>query len=48
LLVPFYQVDAFANRRFGGNPAAVMLLERFVDDVSLRTAVQNSTTVAAG
>jgi predicted PhzF superfamily epimerase YddE/YHI9 len=43
LLVPFYQVDAFANRRFGGNPAAVMLLERFVDDVSLQAiAAENN------
>jgi hypothetical protein len=43
LLVPFYQVDAFANRRYGGNPAAVMLLERFVDDVLLQAiALENN------
>jgi PhzF family phenazine biosynthesis protein len=43
LLVPFYQVDAFASRRFGGNPAAVMLLERFTDDTSLQAiAAENN------
>jgi PhzF family phenazine biosynthesis protein len=29
--VRIYQVDAFTERRFAGNPAAVMPLERFVD-----------------
>ena len=41
--VPIYQVDAFASRRFAGNPAAVMLLERFADDVSLQAvAAENN------
>ena len=31
MLVPFYQIDAFTSRRFSGNPAAVMLLDRFAD-----------------
>ena len=34
--VPIYQVDAFAARRFGGNPAAVMVLPEFPDDVTLQ------------
>jgi predicted PhzF superfamily epimerase YddE/YHI9 len=43
MLVPIYQVDAFASRRFSGNPAAVMLLERFADDVSLQAiAAENN------
>jgi predicted PhzF superfamily epimerase YddE/YHI9 len=41
--VPIYQVDAFASRRFAGNPAAVMLLERFADDISLQAiAAENN------
>lgn len=31
-----FQVHAFTNRRFAGNPAAVMLLERFLDDAALQ------------
>lgn len=27
-----YQIDAFANRRFEGNPAAVCLLPDWIDD----------------
>lgn len=30
--VPIYQVDAFTDKLFGGNPAAVCLLERWPDD----------------
>jgi PhzF family phenazine biosynthesis protein len=33
--VPIFQLDAFATRRFTGNPAAVMLLPRFPDDAAL-------------
>ncbi len=33
--IPFYQLDAFTDRRFGGNPAAVMLLDHFLDDATL-------------
>lgn len=32
MLTPIYQVDAFATRRFSGNPAAVMPMESFPDD----------------
>jgi len=30
--LPIYQVDAFTNRLFGGNPAAVVLLEEWLPD----------------
>lgn len=30
--LPIFQLDAFATRRFAGNPAAVVLLEEFLDD----------------
>lgn len=41
--MPFYQLDAFASRRFSGNPAAVMLLERFADDATLQAiAAENN------
>ena len=33
--VPIFQLDAFATRRFTGNPAAVMLLPAFPDDATL-------------
>lgn len=34
--LPFYQVDAFAERVFGGNPAAVCLLPAWLEDETLR------------
>lgn len=33
--IPIYQVDAFTTRRFAGNPAAVMPMDRFLDDAHL-------------
>lgn len=43
MLVPIYQVDVFAGRRFAGNPAAVMLLDRFADDQALQAiAAENN------
>src|SRR5215470_6233307 len=30
-----FQVDAFTTRRFAGNPAAVLLLDHFLDDALL-------------
>lgn len=30
--VPIFQLDAFTSRRFAGNPAAVVMLEEFIDD----------------
>ncbi|WP_323119200.1 PhzF family phenazine biosynthesis protein [Burkholderia alba] len=41
--VPIFQVDAFASRRFAGNPAAVMLLESFPDDAVMQAiAAENN------
>jgi PhzF family phenazine biosynthesis protein len=41
--VPLYQLDAFASRRFAGNPAAVMLLEAFLPDAVLQAlAAENN------
>ena len=35
---PIWQVDAFSDRVFRGNPAAVVVLPRFLDDEALRAA----------
>ena len=41
--LPIYQVDAFASRLFGGNPAAVVILERWLeDDVLQAIAAENN------
>ena len=41
--VPIFQVDAFTTRRFAGNPAAVMVLDRFPDDAVLQAiAAENN------
>lgn len=41
--VPLYQVDAFTNRRFGGNPAAVCPLEAWLPDATLQAiAAENN------
>ena len=41
--LPFYQVDAFADRPFSGNPAAVMpLAEWLADDVLQAIAAENN------
>jgi PhzF family phenazine biosynthesis protein len=38
-----FQVDAFTTRRFAGNPAAVMLLDNFLDDAMLQAiAAENN------
>lgn len=34
--LPFHQVDAFADRPFTGNPAAVMPLDAWLDDATLQ------------
>ena len=34
--ISLYHIDAFANHLFGGNPAAVCLLERWLPDHSLQ------------
>jgi PhzF family phenazine biosynthesis protein len=33
---PIFQLDAFTTHRFAGNPAAVVVLERFLDDALLQ------------
>jgi PhzF family phenazine biosynthesis protein len=46
--IPIYQVDAFAVRRFGGNPAAVMPLQAFLDDAMLQAiALENNLSETA-
>ena len=41
--IPFFQVDAFAQVPFTGNPAAVMPLERWLDDSVMQTiAAENN------
>lgn len=40
---PLFQVDAFTTRRFGGNPAAVLLLDRFPEDAVMQAiAAENN------
>jgi PhzF family phenazine biosynthesis protein len=41
--LPIFQVDAFAARRFAGNPAAVVPLDGFLDDATLQSiAAENN------
>lgn len=41
--IPIFQLDAFTNRLYSGNPAAVMLLDRFLDDATLQAiAAENN------
>ena len=40
---PLFQLDAFTNRRFAGNPAAVMPMARFPDDTVMQAiAAENN------
>jgi PhzF family phenazine biosynthesis protein len=43
--LPLYQVDAFSDRSFSGNPAAVVPLERWLDDRTLQ-AIANENNLA--
>lgn len=46
--IPFFQVDAFAERPLTGNPAAVMPLERWLDDdLMQRIAAENNLSETA-
>ncbi len=46
--IPIYQVDAFTNRLFGGNPAAVCPLETWLDDRILQSiAAENNLSETA-
>jgi len=46
--IPIFHLDAFTTRRFAGNPAAVMPLGSFLDDVILqRIAAENNLSETA-
>jgi PhzF family phenazine biosynthesis protein len=46
--LPIYQVDAFASKTFTGNPAAVMPLEKWLDDALLQAiAMENNLSETA-
>ena len=46
--IPFFQVDAFAERPLSGNPAAVMELDRWLDDdLMQRMAAENNLSETA-
>lgn len=48
MTLPIYQVDAFASKVFGGNPAAVMPLEQWLpDNVMLSLALENNLSETA-
>ena len=40
--LPFFQVDAFAERPLTGNPAAVIPLERWLDDATLQAIAEEN------
>lgn len=46
--IPFYQVDAFTDHVFGGNPAAVCLLDRWPEDEIMQAiAAENNLSETA-
>jgi PhzF family phenazine biosynthesis protein len=46
--IPFFQVDAFAQRPLTGNPAAVMPLDRWLDDATMQAiAAENNLSETA-
>ena len=46
--IPFFQVDAFAERPLTGNPAAVMPLDRWLDDELMQAiAAENNLSETA-
>ncbi|HOX77434.1 MAG TPA: PhzF family phenazine biosynthesis protein [Bacteroidales bacterium] len=46
--IPFYQVDAFTDRLFGGNPAGVCPLEEWLpDEVMQKIAMENNLSETA-
>ncbi len=43
MTLPLYQVDAFTSKLFGGNPAAIVPLEKWLDDSTMQNiAVENN------
>ncbi len=48
MTLPLYQVDAFTSRLFGGNPAAVVVLDQWLaDDVLQAIAAENNLSETA-
>lgn len=48
MTLPIYQVDAFTTKQFGGNPAAIVPLEKWLDDVTLQNiAAENNLSETA-
>jgi PhzF family phenazine biosynthesis protein len=48
MLVPFYQVDAFTEKLFGGNPAGVCPLEQWLpDEVMQKISMENNLSETA-
>lgn len=46
--IPFYQVDAFSRKIFGGNPAAICILQSWPDDNTLQSiAAENNLSETA-
>ncbi len=46
--LPLYQLDAFTDRPFGGNPAAVCIMHDWLDDATLQAiAVENNLSETA-
>jgi PhzF family phenazine biosynthesis protein len=46
--LPIYQIDAFTSRLFSGNPAAVVLLEKWLPDATLQNiAAENNLSETA-
>jgi PhzF family phenazine biosynthesis protein len=46
--IPLYHVDAFTSEVFTGNPAAVCLLDRWLDDKILQAiAIENNLSETA-
>ena len=46
--LPIYQIDAFSSRTFGGNPAAVVTLDRWLSDETLQAiAAENNLSETA-
>lgn len=48
MLIPFYQIDAFTDKLFGGNPAGVCPLEQWLpDEVMQKIAMENNVSETA-
>ncbi len=46
--IPFYQIDAFTDRLFGGNPAAVCVFDAYPDDARMQSiALENNLSETA-